>query len=221
VRCLLCGLLLILSLSVEAETLTYRETAGGKTETHRYVLTPTADGFEIELRRGAGAAEIVDWCRTDESLSTLRWRHENPREKTAVAAERVGDSIRLAGTHEGNEIARRFKIDPSPWKQLFSVDFASFAGLGEGQGRFWSVGTAGIGKLKIAAFTVALRETREIAVGAQTVEARRLRVTPTGLRGAFWHGDYWLLSSDGRYLKYVGKAGLFTGELVKELTAEE
>lgn len=184
-------------------------------------MKPKAEGFEIELTRSIGAAEIVDWCQTDESLATLRWRHENPREKTAVAAERVGETIRLTGTHEGKEIARQFRIDAFPWKQLFSVDFASFAGLGGKRGRFWSIGTAGIGKMKVAAFTVEAKETSVIAVGAKSVTALRIRVAPAGFRSAFWHGDYWLRASDGRYLKYVGKAGLFAGELVKELTAEE
>ncbi len=221
-RCLLCGLFSILALRpLGAETLTYRETVGGKTQTHRYVLTPRPEGFEIELTRGAGTAEIVDWCQTDETLATLRWRHENPREKTAVAAERTGDSIRLSGVHAGREIAREFRIDGAPWKQLFSVDFASFIDLGTTRGRFWSIGTAGIGEMKIASFTVELKEGRGISVGGKPVQAVRLHVSPAGLRSAFWHGDYWLRKPDGRYLKYVGKVGLFAGDLVKELVTEE
>jgi hypothetical protein len=202
-------------------TLVYRESAGGKSETHTYTIAARGNGYRIDLIRQGDGTPIIDQCETDASLSTLRWRHQNPAQGTDVSAHRDGDTIHLAGTHEHKHIAKTFRAGGGAWKQLFSVDFQSFAWLGRTTARFVSIGTAGIGQMKMADFSVEVKEDLEIVVNGKAEQAVRIRVSPAGMRSVFWHGDYWLRKSDGRYLKYVGSRGLFAGQMVKELVRED
>jgi hypothetical protein len=201
-------------------TLVYRETAGGKSETHTYSIAPLGEGYLIRLVRPGVDGEILDRCETDATLATLRWEHRHPGKQTEIRAEREGPLIRLSGTYEGRPIRKTLTIDAAPWRQLFSVDFEGFGELSR-KVSFWSIGTAGVGAMKAAEFSANPQDEREIQVDGRSVRARRMRVSLTGLRALLWHGDYWFRKSDGRYVKYVGGRGLFAGSMTKELVAEE
>ena len=202
-----------------AETRIYRETTGGEKEIHTYTIVPMGAGYAVRLVRQGGDNRIEEEMETDASFSTLKWTFRDATQKTDLSARRSENVIELTGTHEGDSIRKTFKIDSNSWRQLFSIDFEPLARGPEKSARFWSIGTAGPGKMKIAAFTFKIVGEETIEWRGKPLRAVRVRIALAGLLSIFWHGDYWFDTADGRYLRYRGK-GKGGAPSTKELREE-
>ena len=212
-------LFLLSNLVMAAETRIYRETTGGKEEIHTYTIVPMGAGYTVRLVRQGGDNRIEEEMETDATYSTLKWTFRDVAQKTDLSAQRLANVIELTGTQEGDPIHKTFKIDSNSWRQLFSIDFEPLARGPEKSARFWSIGTTGPGKMKIAAFTFRNVGEETIEWQGKPLRAVRVRIALAGLLSIFWHGDYWFAAADGRYLRYRGK-GKGGASLTKELLEE-
>lgn len=212
-------LLLLSALVRAAETRIYQETTGGREEIHTYIVNPTDSGYTVRLVRQGGNNRIEEEMETDSSFSTLKWTYRDAAQKTDLSARRLENRIELAGNFEGDRVQKTFKIDSRPWKQLFSIDFEPLASGPEKSTRFWSIGTSGPGRMKIAGFTFKIAGEESIDWRGKKVRAIRVRIALAGLLSIFWHGDYWFDAADGRYLRYRGK-GTGGAQSAKELQEE-
>lgn len=218
---LLAGLCLLLPGAEPAEqTLVYHEQRGSLREVQTYTVARQETGWRVTLLRQAPGRERLDECLLSEDLATLSWTHRDPQDRHDLTARREGAVIRLEGTFAGKAVKKELAIDEKPWRQLFSIDFAGEAARGVSRFSFWSIGTEGPGKLKVAEFLA--RRTGEEALdrhGAR-VATVRYRISLKGFRSMFWHGDYWFRQADGRYIQYDGGGGLFSGRVTKTLVSE-
>jgi hypothetical protein len=218
-KVILPALFLSASIRLGAETRVYRETMGDREEIHAYTVTPTDSGYTIRLVRQGGGTRIEEEMETDSSFSTLKWTFHDSAGKTDLYARRRQEMIDLTGVCQGKPVLKTFKIDSSSWRQLFSIDFEPLARSPEKSARFWSIGTAGPGKMKIAAFTFRVVGEETIEWRGKPLRAVRVRIALAGLLSLFWHGDYWFEATEGRYLRYRGK-GTGGALSVKELREE-
>ena len=219
---LLAGLCLLLrGAEPAARTLVYHERRGSVVETQTYTLTREGEGFRVVLlRRTPDGRERRDECLLDGDLATLSWTFRDTRGPSELSASRQGERILLEGRFEGQPVKRSLKIDGQPWRQLFSIDFAAEAAKGVDSFGFWSVGTEGPGKLRAAEFRARSLGEEELSWNGAWVATVRYRIALKGFRSMFWHGDYWFRRADGRYLKYDGGGGFFSGRVTKELVSE-
>jgi hypothetical protein len=212
--------LALVSAAVAGQTLVYREQTGERSETHRYTVSATEGGFLIKLERDTAAGPIVDDVLTDGAWNTLHWVYRNPATRSDLTGNREGHAITVQGAHEGKRIDTVFKIDEHPWKQLFSIDFETFAALRpDEKGHFWSIGTAGAGNMKCARFVVKPKGLETVPLNGRQESALHLRISLGGLQSLFWHGDYWFRAGDHRYLLFRGRS-LFGSLSTKALCDE-
>ncbi|MCX6556796.1 MAG: hypothetical protein NTW95_05105 [Candidatus Aminicenantes bacterium] len=218
-------LLVLASLLLPAEILTYREVEGDLTVTHTLVITPAAPGYAIELTSlGSNGRTVRQTFRTAADISTLAWTFSDPARQMELAATVRGDEIVLSGSFRGQKVDKRFSAGGAPWNQLFQMGLVPFVLGGEEKSQFRSIGTQGPGELKIGKFTMTRQDGEKILLAGKEIEAVHVRISLSGLLSIFWHGDYWFRSGDGRFLRYRGKnrpgGSVAVSELIQEKADE-
>ena len=114
------------------------------------------------------------------------------------------NTIHLTGFQNGNKISKRFTLDGSPWKQLFTVELRSFVVSYKASTSFWLISPD---VLDIVKFVATKHGLKTVVVRDRRYEAQHVKITFAGLLSVFWKGDFWYRQSDGTYLLYRGNHG--------------
>jgi hypothetical protein len=155
----------------------------------------------------------------DASRATFHYDYESPERKTAYSATRQGNEILLQGTLKGHSLSRRIPIDAHPWFQAMEWSLQPLVVSGSARPLvFWVVQP-----FEGHVYQMQAREEQaeEIPVDGRTLEALRVRVSPSGILAALWSSLYWFRPSDGAFLRYEAVRGLpGTPKTVVELIEE-
>ncbi|MFW6181342.1 MAG: hypothetical protein ACOC8N_06295 [Spirochaetota bacterium] len=189
----------------------YRETSEGRKFVNTFTMEPLSGSPHLPGERGTyvrivsredGREHKLKELWLDEELATVRWHYRHRERGTDLTAWREGNVILLEGSHEGEEVRRRFEIDDLPWRQQFPLDLEQFARSDRQSTMFWAIGTDGPAGLKAAKFIAVKKEQDTITVNGETCRVRRIRISFYGLLSIFWHGDSWHRCSDGEYIRF-------------------
>jgi hypothetical protein len=189
----------------------YREVSEGRAFVNTFTMEPLhgcpyipgGEGTYVSIvSRERGREHKFKELWLDEKLATVRWHYRHRERGTDLTARREGNTILLEGSHEGEEVQRRFEIDELPWRQQFPLDLERFARSDRQSTRFWAIGTDGPAGLKTAKFIAVKKERDILSVGEETCRVLRIRISFYGLLSIFWHGDSWHRCSDGEYIRF-------------------
>lgn len=205
-----------------AKTLSYRETTGKKRVMHAtFTIEEMGAGYRIGLKEVENGSEVSQTYETDAKLATLSWTYSDAGRNTAFTATRRGETIVLVGTHAGKPIQKEFAVGSIPWNQLFTLGLKHFVLSAEREWRFWAIGTAPPGEMRIAQFLARREGIETIAFGGAAIKAIRVRITLSDLKSLLWHSDCWFRERDGMYLRYEGRKAPGEPPSIAELIGEE
>lgn len=195
-----CMLVALASIAAASPLLTYREQTGHTEAIMKWQLQQQGERLTITSRKAATLYTNI--CMADGS--TLQWQvHREP--DTEIDARRVGNTIVLSGTREGEPIDRVVDIDGRPWLQPLSFSLPRFLShRGQGQS-FWTVRPDTLEILTLQART---QQIDYLDINGRRMPARKVEIRKTGLLSAVWSGHYWFRTSDDRFLQYRGTHGL-------------
>jgi hypothetical protein len=188
-------LLLVVSLPLFAQVTTFRytETNGPKTSTREYRILRTEGTIEVTAT-GDGETEKARW--TSEA-GTVFWQLSNSGAGTDVAAERTGDTVRVAGTFKGRKVARDIRIDHAPWYQVFGPLIAELLPAGSAQREFWVVNAEDWSAHRMQVRRIGVER---IPVGGVATDALKVHFSPAGALAPFWGADFWYRPSDSTWI---------------------
>lgn len=189
--------------SLSAATLTYRFFAGRDTATSSCVISRDSAGAVIRTEWRSDTAAMLNELTIDKSAADRSWKAVERARGTDVLLVKAGDSLVLSGTFRGKPVSRTYALKGVAWKQMMPFDLCDFALSSAASLTF--TGIALMGPYALKSYTLQARR-----MGEETVEVRgkpvatvRIRIAPTGLFSALWHGNYWLRKSDGLFVKSV------------------
>lgn len=199
--CLSLGAVALPARSLSAATLTYRFFAGKDTVTSSCVIAGDSAGTIIRTEWRSDTAALVNELKIDKSAEDRSWKAVERTKGTNVLLVKTGDSLVLSGTFRGKPVARTYALGRVVWKQMMPFDLRDFALSSAAELTF--TGIALVGPYTLKPYTLRARRMGEEAVSVRgtPVAAVRIRIAPTGLFSALWHGDYWFTKGDGLFVK--------------------
>jgi len=184
-----------------AEQFDYFEETGADRVKITWRLEKRKNSIVLTSTKSTGRVDIYT---NNPSLASLQWESKNPSQNTDILAKRDKNVILISGTLEGETIAKKVKIDRSPWYQSLSFSLTSLAKSDKASNIFWVLRPNDLAAVKMKARKI---KTESIKAGGRKVEAERIKVVLPGFRSMFWHGLYWFRKDDGVFIKYQGKKG--------------
>ena len=187
-----------------AATLTYKFFAGKDTAVSSCIISKDSAGTVISTEWRSDTANMVNELRIDLSGADRSWKAAERMKGTNVLLVKSGDSLVLSGTFRGKPVSRTYALKGVAWKQMMPFDLRDFALSSAASLTF--TGIALVGPYALKPYTMRARR-----MGEETVDLRRgtpvpavhIRIAPTGLFSALWHGDYWFRKSDGLFVKSI------------------
>jgi hypothetical protein len=194
---------LVFAGTLQAATLTYRFFAGKDTVVSTCVVSKDGAGTKISSEWRSDTVDFRNELFIDKSMQDRTWTGVNERNGTVVRLVRSGDGIVLSGTFRGKPVAKTFPLNSSAWKQMMPYDLGDFALSTVASLTFTGVGLMGPYALKPYTLRAQRMGEETVAVQGAAMAAIHVRIAPTGLLAALWHGDYWFRKSDGVFVKSV------------------
>jgi hypothetical protein len=176
----------------------YRESIGDE---HRYYQWQMETGPPVIVVSEDDHRRFTNWC--DPDGATVRWEVRSDT-GDRVVAERRDNAIYLTGRFRGKAIDRRMEIDALPWFQPLSFSLRTLTTGSANHREFWTIRSD---TLDVLAMRAERKSTEILTIGAQSVEAIRIVVSPKGWRGALWNSRYWFRADDSVFLRYHGVHG--------------
>ena len=192
----------------------YQDTAAGEFGTVH--LTGTPSGYTVESMNQHADSMIYS---LDTNCATLTWRYINDQTNTALSVSRSGDMLIALGIFNGRKFSKTYKIDSNPWFQVWNLPAEVFVRSGTKSVRFWSIDPQKVDRIVRFEFTPLKPDT--IQYQGVMIPVRHLQVALTGIRSAFFKGDYWLRESDYRVIRSRMPRGIGKKPTASELVKEE
>lgn len=146
----------------------------------------------------------------------LQWQQEDNK-GTFLTARRSADGVSIVGKRDGIEIEKRFELDDKPWYQFLSFSLRSFLeDSGADKITFWMLREDILEPVLIEATKAG---SEDIVLGHDIkVSTLKVKISPSGFKGKFWHAHYWYRLPDFLFVMYKGThGGLLTPETVMTL----
>lgn len=218
---ILTGILLYSSILACGYTIVLKETTGNDIVIHTFQIEPSGSNYLVKLTKKSEKQEIHVELELDSSFSTLKWKYNNPNKGIDISAFREDTKIFLSGTNKSKTINKKFDVGSLPWKQIFSFDLEGFIASGKNKMEFCALGAEGPGAMASAKFSATVQGNDRIVYQGEEVETTHLKISLTGIKSAFWKGDYWYRKSDNKFLRYQSGGGANSPSTITELISEE
>jgi hypothetical protein len=186
-----------------AATLTYRFFAGKDTAVSSCIISKDSAGTVISTEWRSDTANMVNELRIDISGADRSWKAAERTKGTNVLLVKAGDSLVLSGTFRGKPASRTYALGRVVWKQMMPFDLCDFA-LSSNESITFT-GIALVGPYALKPYTMRARRMAEetVEIRGTPVTTVHIKIAPTGLFSALWHGDYWFRKSDGLFVKSI------------------
>ena len=204
-----------------ADTLSYRFYMDKDTAFSSYIISKVEKGTIIKTDWRAETLFIQNELMIDTSGVERAWKSFNVREGTQVSAVRSGDSLLLTGTYRKKPVTKSYALKGIAWKQMIPFDLADFAISKSASLTFLSIALMGPYALKTAQMQAKRIGEEMISYKGEKTAAIHIRVSPTGIFAALWHGDYWFRKNDGVFIRSESTGMPGMPGVVMELTGKK
>jgi hypothetical protein len=202
IRNLIIPLFLLFSPGLNAaDTISYRFYMGKDTAFSSCIISKGEKGTIIKSDWLAETLFIQNELMLDTSGVELAWKSGNQREGTQVTTVRLGDSLLLTGTYKKKPVTKSYALKGVAWKQMIPFDLADFAFSNSTSLVFVTVALMGPYALKTAHMQAKRAGEEMISYKGKKTAAIHIRVSPSGIFAALWHGDYWFRKSDRVFIR--------------------
>jgi hypothetical protein len=215
------GAALVFACTPQAATLTYRFFAGKDTVVSTCVVSKDGAGTKISSEWRSDTMNFHNELQIDKSSLDRAWTAIEQTKGTNLRLVRAGDSLVLSGTFRGKPVAKTYDLKGTAWKQMMPHDLGDFALSSSQSLTFTGVGLMGPYALKPYSLQAERIGDETITVQGGSVSAVHVRIAPTGLFSALWHGDYWFRKSDGVFVRSVSLGMMGGPSATMVLTAEQ
>lgn len=207
--CLLGCILLAAPLRLcYAETHRYLHRQGEQRTILEWHLSEQEDHLRIVSIREA--VRYVNVCLP--SGQTLEWKMKAPHAN--IRAVRQGRVLLISGTRQGKNYDSQKTIGDLPWLQPLSFSLRPLIAGSRNSLRFWMIHPKNLSVHKLYAESAA----QEIlAVNGREYTSVRVDVSLNPLTVSFSKGSYWFRASDGLFLQFQGRTGIFGEQVHIEL----
>ncbi|RPJ03915.1 MAG: hypothetical protein EHM28_14400 [Spirochaetaceae bacterium] len=208
-------LFLISLTAISAENFYYREITGDRITPLFNKITTNGQNRTIESCSWYGTSTYY----TDLDFNMNAWHFIHETNGSDFWAHRNGTKIVLTGTFQNKPVNREYTVSNGRWYQCLDLSLSKYAASSDKEHIFWVIRPTDLEYLEM----IATKDGEEfVKVNGDTVWAVRLKVTVTGISGAFWSSSYWYRKSDMNYVRYEAyHGGLGTPLTVFELLREE
>jgi hypothetical protein len=126
------------------------------------------------------------------------WCFEDNETGYAVTAERMGDTIRIAGQKGKKPVRKSFPIDGSPWYQAMEFSLLPFLKGCSQTCEFWMIRPTDMNAFKMNARRDGMDT---VLVDGRSQKVLRVMLSPSGIAGKFWKATYWYCANDFSFVK--------------------
>jgi hypothetical protein len=188
------------SLSI-ADTLSYRFFMDKDTAFSSCIINKNEKGTVLISEWHAETLSVQNELQIDPSGVERKWKSGNAREGTQVSVVRTGDSLLLTGTYRKKPVSRSYALKGVAWKQVMPFDLVDFAFSDSASLMFASLALMGPFALKTAHMQAKRIGEESFSFKGEKTATIRIRVSPTGIFAALWHGDYWFRKNDRVFIR--------------------
>jgi hypothetical protein len=182
-------------------TLSYRFFMDKDTSFSSCSISKTEKGTILKSDWRAETLFVQNELMADTSGVEQVWKSGNVHESTQVTAVRAGDSLLLTGTYRKKPVAKSYALKGVAWKQMIPFDLADFAFSNSASLRFLCIALMGPYALKTAQMQVKRIGEEMVLYKGEKIPVIHVRVSPSGIFAALWHGDYWFRKSDRVFIR--------------------
>ena len=199
------------------EVFTYRVQRDKEIGTIMMTVTQTDDGRTVRESQDRGNEERT--AEIDSRNSTSAFHFRNVSAGTDYEAQRAGGKISVTGMLNNRALKREFSVNAEPWYQFPEQALGSVPPFTQAGTKFWLIDAEECEIHEIEAVPAGMES---ISLMGAPVQARKIKVSPTGFASLFWSALYWFGPAEEPYLRYETTEGPLRGpRLLIEVVSRE
>ena len=157
---------------------------------------------QVRIVSSNDAVRYVNVCLP--TGETLEWKMKGP--EVDIRAVRHGRSLVIQGTRQGKAYEHKQAVGELPWRQPLSFSLRPLLDGKRTDCRFWMIHPE---SLKVHKLFAESGPSESVSIKGREYAARRIDVSLNRWTRSFWKASYWFRASDGLFLRFEGRDGVF------------
>ena len=191
---------------LDKKTLKYNEEKDGKIKVSTWEIV-TKDKKITITGNEENATYFMEFKEKPYELEKYSCKTKD--DKADYTFQRNGKILKISGKADGNEISKEYDIGNSKWFQNFGFCLKPFVDSNDKSIKFIIINPKDFSKIDMIAEK---EENEKLKIKNKEFDSIKIKITLTGFKSMFWHGDIWFDSKTKEYLKYQANEGPHTAE---------